>query len=96
MQKFYIPIIMICVFALAAPSLEAAAKEKPSFPDVTSKPKPNTQPVPVPYPNSATGPTHGPRSEPKYPILVPTVRHSGTTKNGTTKYIGETEKNMRR
>ncbi len=95
MRRFYIVIIIVGAYGLVAPSIKATAAEKPSFPDATKKPEPNTQPVPVPYPISPVGPPHGPRSEPKYLLPLPTIQHSGTATKSTTKYI-DTEKNKHR
>lgn len=100
MRRFYIVIITIAACAFAFASLEAVSAKDPGGPNVTII-KPTTQPVPVPYPNGPPAgplgpPHHGPRSEPKYPLPLPTIRHSGTATKGTTKSIGETERNNHR
>jgi len=92
MRRFCIVIIIIGAYTVVAPSIKATAAENPSFPDVTKKPEPDTQPVPVPYPTSPVGLPHGPRSEPKYPLPLPTIRHSGTATKNITKHL-DTENN---
>jgi hypothetical protein len=94
MRRFYRAIIVFFACALVVTIRTAAAKDKGS-PDVT-KTTTSAGPVPLPYPNGPTGPTapsHGPRSEPQYPLGP---RPATATKQKTNKYIGETEQNLRR